>query len=320
MNDIVETMDLEAIEQVRADVRLVMTEDGLTQADVARESGLAYGTFTPWLSGKYQGRSADVAARVARWLESRKTRTRTRAVLPTEPEFQETPTAAAIMETLAFAQAAPDFSVIVGGAGIGKTRTINEYQRRSSNVYVVTAEPCVSSPINLLVAIAAEMSVVEGASNKLSRAIAAKLRGAAALVVIDEAQHLTSAALDQLRTLHDKAGCGIAVSGNESIFVRLQGGTAQSAQFAQMHSRVGKRVVQPKARTRDACMLIAAWGIDPVSEEAALLKKIAAKPGALRIMTKVVRLASMLAAGAEAPLSTRFIKQAWDQLSAVALD
>lgn len=320
MNDIADTMDPEAIEQVRADVRLVMTEDGLTQADVARESGVKYGTFTPWMTGKYQGRSGDVAAQVARWLESRKTRVRTRAVLPTAPDFLETPTSASIMETLSFAQAAPDFSVIVGGAGIGKTRTINEYQRRGSNVYVVTAEPCTSSPNNMLVAIAAEMGIVEGAANRLSRAICGKLRGAEALLVIDDAQHLTSSALDQLRTLHDLSGCGIAVSGNESIFSRLQGGTAQSAQFAQLFSRVGRRVVQPKARTKDACILIAAWGIDPTSQEAALLKKIAAKPGALRIMTKVIRMASMLAVGADTPLSTRFIRQAWDQLSAGALD
>lgn len=311
----------EAQEQIRAEVRLVMTEEGLSQAEVAREAGIAYGTLTPWMTDKYQGNGSNVAHKVSIWLESRKERARTRAVLPSAPAFVDTATAVSIMDTLAFAQMAPDFSVIVGGAGIGKTTAILEYQKRNPNVTVVTAEPCITSPNNLLVAIAEEMGVLEKAPNKLSRAIMARLRGANALLVIDEAQHLSSPALDQLRTLHDKAGCGIAVSGNESVFARLQGGAAQSAQFAQMHSRVGKRIVQPRARARDVCQIIQAWGLDGASQEANLLKKMAAKPGALRVLTKVLRLAGMLAAGAGAErVTVRHIQQAWDQLSSASLD
>ena len=324
MNEDTETpmgpMGAETLAQIRADVRLIMTEEGLTQKDVARETGVAYGTLTPWMTDKYAGNSAAIGQQVSVWLESRKERKRTLAVLPTAPAFVELPTSSSIMETLAFAQAAPDFSVIVGGAGIGKTTSILEYQRRSPNVFVVTAEPCVNSPNNMLLAIAEEMGILERASNKLSRAIVGKLRGAKALLVLDEAQHLSSAALDQLRTLHDKAGCGIAVSGNESVFARLQGGVGQGAQFAQMHSRVGKRVVQPKARARDVCLIIAAWGVDPTSPEAGLLKQIAAKPGALRLLTKVLRLAGMFAAGADTSLTVKQIRQAWDQLSSTKLD
>ncbi|MEP9350603.1 AAA family ATPase [Xanthobacter sp. KR7-225] len=314
-----ETLSPEAIETTRAEVRRIIAEEGIAQTEIARQADIAYGTFTPWMTNKYAGDSAKIAVKVTRWLETRRERARTLAVLPAAPGFVMTSTAASFMETLAFSQATPDFGVIVGGAGVGKTTTIEEYQRRASNVTIVTGEPCHSSPNNMLTAIATEMGIAERRSNMISGAIVARLRGASALLVIDEAQHLDSKALDQLRTIHDKAKCGVVVAGNESVFARLQG-DARTAQFAQLYSRVGARTVQSQSRPKDICALILAWGIDGESDEGKLLKVIARKPGALRGMTKAIRYASMIANGAGEPLACRHIKQAWAQLSSLPLD
>ncbi|MDI4664684.1 AAA family ATPase [Xanthobacter autotrophicus] len=315
-----ETLTLEEIEAIRAEVRIIMAEEGLTQADISKETGIAYGTFTAWNAGTYKGDNSGFAIKVRRWLETRRERKRTHSVLPKAPSFVATPTAQTVMEIMAFAQAAPDLGVVVGGAGIGKTTAIEEYQRQHSNVYVVTAEPCLSSPNNMLSAIADELGVIERRNTYVSRAIVARLKGASALLVVDEAQHLSSQALDQLRTIHDKARCGVIVSGNESVFARLQGGETKGAQFAQLHSRVGMRIVQATPRARDICALVAAWGIDAASPEANLLKLIARKPGALRGLTKALRIANMLAAGSGEALSARHIRQAWSQLSSSSLD
>lgn len=316
-----ETLSPEAIDAVRAEVRIIMTEEGLSQADVARETGIPYGTLTPWMGGTYKGDSSGKAIAVMRWLETRRERKRTHAALPATPGFVGTATAQGVMEVLAFAQSAPDFAVVVGGAGIGKTTAIEEYaEHRASNVIVCTMEPCTASPNNMLGEIAERMGLLERRNTKLSGAIVARLRGAAALLVIDDAQHLSSQALDQLRTIHDKARCGIVVSGNESVFARLTGGDANRAQFAQLHSRIGMRMVQAASRARDICAILAAWEIPPESEEAKLLKVIGRKPGALRGMTKAIRLARMLANGAGEPMTVRHIRQAWAQLSSTNLD
>ncbi|WP_029004808.1 AAA family ATPase [Azorhizobium doebereinerae] len=315
-----ETTAKEALDALRTEVRLLMGEEGLTQADIAKEAGIAYGTFTPWMGDTYQGNNVGIGEKVSRWLETRRERKRTRATLPVAPGYLATPTSEAITNILSFAQVAPDFGVIVGGAGIGKTTTIQEYQRRAPNVHVVTGEPCLSSPNNMLAAIAEAMGVIERSSNKLSRAIVSRLRNSGALIVIDEAQHLGSPALDQLRTIHDLAACGVVVSGNESVLSRLQGGEGRGAQFAQLYSRVGMRITQPKPRAKDVCAIVKAWGIDADSKEAELLKQIARKPGALRSLTKTMRLACMLAGGAQEPLSAKHIRQAWAQLSSVQLD
>ncbi|WP_439098068.1 hypothetical protein, partial [Oceanospirillum linum] len=52
-------------------------------------------------------------------------------------------------------------------------------------------------------------------------------------------------------------------------------------------------------------------------KETHLLKEIAAKPGALRGVTKALRLASMFAKGADDRLSTDYIKAAWTELGAM---
>lgn len=307
------------VEAVRAEVRAIIAEEGLAQSEIARETGIGYSTFAAWLNGTYKGHNEVQTASVQRWLETRKERKRTHAALPAAPSFVATPTAQAIINTLAFAQAAPDFGVIVGGAGVGKTTALEEYKTRATNVFVVTSEPCHASPNNMMMSIALALGLVEQRNARISGAIVSRLKGAAGLLVIDEAQHLSTQALDQLRTIHDLAKCGIVVSGNESVFARLQGGEARGAQFAQLHSRVGMRVVQPQPRARDICAIVQAWGLDPESAEAKLLKTIARKPGALRGLTKTMRLAGMIA-GADAPITAKHIRQAWAQLSAVSLD
>lgn len=306
---------------LREEVRAVMARDDLSQRDVADESGVPYGTLTPWMGGTYQGRGDRIAAEVQKWLDTRRARARTVAALPPAPPFVLTQTANDIHAILSFSQVAPDFGVIVGGAGIGKTSAIEEYARRASNVWVVTGEPTMNSHHNLLAAMAHELGVLERRSNCLSRAIVAKLRGSGGLVVIDEAQHLSGSALDQLRTtVLDLARCGVAVSGNETVLTRLQGGDARTSALAQLHSRVGMRKTQTGARPADIAMLIERWGV--VDEKAArMLTTIARKPGALRVMTKAIRLAAFVAGSANAAdIAPVHVERAWAQLSATRIE
>lgn len=319
---LVETEERPAEDQeaLRAEVRLIMATEKLSQQDVAKEVGIPYGTFTPWMGGTYKGDTADKAALVRRWLETRRVRARTISVLPDAPGFVATPTAMAILDLLNFAQAAPDFVVVVGGAGIGKTSAIEAQQRRAPNVFVITADPITASPTNMLSAIAETVGVVERRSAWLSRSICNRLKGSSGLIIIDEAQHLSTLALDQLRSIHDMGKIGVAVAGNESLYARLQGaGGARGSQFAQLFSRVGMRINQPKAKTKDATAILDAWNLQHGSASR-LLQQIASKPGALRNMTKTIRLAHMLAAGSGETLDERHVRAAWQQLSATNLD
>jgi DNA transposition AAA+ family ATPase len=306
----------EEIAALRQQVAQLIEGERLTQADCARQAGVAYGTFTGWYRGTYQGDNNKVAATVARWLRTREERARTSAILPTEPGFVHTEMTSRITSILQYAQIAPDIVVIAGDAGTSKTSSARHYADATPNVWLVTADPNCSSANAMLGEICAVIGVAERSAAKLGRAIGEHLRGKQALLIIDEAQHLGLPALEQLRSLHDKYGIGVGLIGNVSIYSRIDGG--RTAQFAQLFSRVGMRLTKTRPSAGDVRQLLAAWGIDGDAEQA-YLQAIAAKPGALRQMVKTIRLACVMAAGAGADAVTiEHLRSAYSRQSAEA--
>ncbi len=297
MNKPDDTDDFKAAAQdaLRGQCRAILDEEGLKQSDLARESGVAYGTFTAWMTGNYAGRNDRIAAEVARWLKARIERRAAVAEVPRAPGFLRTPSAEGFLQVLMMAQVLPDISAIVGGAGIGKTMAARHYRETSPNVTLVTANPSTSKANTILGAVAEELRLTERNSTRLYKSIGAKLVDAQALIVVDEAQHLTLGALEQLRALHDIYGVGLAFIGNETVHGLLSGGR-NGTEHAQLSSRFGYRVVQRKPRERDIEMLLDAWGVIE-AEERKFLGMIGRKPGALRAVTKALRLAGLMAEG-----------------------
>lgn len=316
MNMITATSPIDAaaateMAMLRYDVRKVLTEANMTQADAARESGIANATFSAWLNDTYKGNSERIAQDVKKWLDARASARRTLARITPAPGFQATPTAQEFLDAIQYAHVAADISVIVGAPGIGKTMAARHYQSITPHVWLVTMEPTTAKPNAMLAEICAVMEVTEKASTRLSRAIGRHVRGKNGLLIIDEGQHLKSEAMDQLRTLNDLYGLGIVIIGNEAVVARLEG---DKATFSQLYSRVGVRLRQTKAKPADIAAMISAWGVTD-EEEARNLTVIARKPGALRSLDKTLKLASTLAAGAAEPRTLTHIRAAWSRLA-----
>jgi hypothetical protein len=274
----------------------------LSLAAAAKASGIASSTLSAWLSGKYAGDNDRVAADVRRWLDSKRAGARARAVLPPALPFVLTRSAEMFQDVLAHAQYVVDLVVICGGAGVGKTTAARRYAVDNPNVWLLTAEPTISSPHAMLEYLAAVLNVQERAANKRSQAIVKRLLGSEGLLIIDEAQHLTTQALDQLRTIHDLAHIGLALVGNEEVYGRLDGG-GRVAKFAQLTSRIGMKATRARPAAADIDALLDAYGVTGGAERK-LLREVARLPGALRGMLKTLRLAHMLAIGAEAEAPT----------------
>lgn len=294
---------------IRAECRALQAE-GMPLTEQARQSGVAYKTFAAYIGDAYQGDNEKVGGEIAKWLRARKERAATSSSLIKQPDWVETPTAAHLVAMFTFAQTAPDIVVGATGAGHGKTVTARHYRSTRPNVYLATMRPTTGGVHTMLAEIAEVVGVEERMANKLSRAIGRKLAGSQSLLIIDEGQHLKTEALDELRSLHDGWQIGIAILGNESVYTRIEGLGRQSS-LAQLFSRVGMRLSQAKLPTADAEALIAAWGIDD-ADTVKLLKAIAAKPGALRSMSKTLSLAHV--AGG---ITADTVRAAYRQLGAV---
>ncbi len=302
------------IAKIREQALTVIETEGLNRTAAAREAGIAQATFLAWLNNTYEGRNDNVASRVQIWLSSRTERRRAAAALPQAPIYVPTQTASRIHEVLQWAMIGPDIVVVAGAAGVGKTTACQQFAGVNPHVWVATMTPEMASVHRMMGAIANAVGVTERNAARITDVCGAKMSGTGGLLIVDEAQHLRAPALDTLRALHDLYGIGIALVGNESVYGRLEGGEGRRPEFAQLYSRVGMRFTRSKPYGQDVCALIQAWG---VTDEAAikLLKSIAAKPGALRGMTKCLRLASMLAKGAGEALGEKHVTAAWARLS-----
>lgn len=283
-----------------------------TKRAAADEAGMAYQTLAAWLNGAYPGDNAKAADDVERWLTARATRQATLAKAPQAPRFVPTPTVDGIMATLAHAQHMPDFVVIVGPPGIGKTVAACQYKLRNPNVTKIVGGPSLRSPAAVLDELAYAMNVqANGRMHMKLRAICSRVQDKGALIIVDESNFLSTEALEQLRVIHDQANCGIALVGNPHVFGRLAA-EGNHGQNAQIDRRVGVRL-RPKVTTADIDALLDAWAVQGDAERA-LLRKIGRKPGALGKLTKVLRMSHLMAAQERAPLSAELIRQAYAQL------
>lgn len=314
MTDTITPIKTQRDDALVAQVEQVMGAERLSQAAAAQLAGVHKTRFNQWLKGRYSGDTRKIEANVRRWLESRRSAEALNATLPAAPEWVETPSARAVLSALSFAQMAEAVSVIYGGAGVGKTLALTQYRQQAPNVWVVTATPAASAPGSILARIAQVLGIrASGAVHVVEASIIERLRDTRGLLVIDEAQHLTSRALDAVRSLHDAAGVGLALVGNEVVYAQLTGGS-RSVGFAQLFSRIAKRVRLSRPKAGDIDALLDAWAItEPAARS--IGHDIGKRPGALRGLSQTLRLASLFASGQP---GTEHIRAAWKDLGGEA--
>ncbi len=284
-------------DSVRQAVRQAAEEDGLSIPAIATEAGVGRSTFQAFMNGTYAGNNNQLAESTRIWLSSRAKQAKVKSATPPRIGFVQTPSATSFMSLLEQAQFDPDMVTLCGEPGVGKTEACREYQRRNSNVFLLTGEPGMRSPYAVLEHLCDLLDVRESSSVRRSRAIARFLIGRRALIVIDEAQHISLSALDQLRALHDNPAVrvGMALVGHPDIKLRMQNGGPR-AQFAQLDSRFGMHLLRRKPLAGDVAALLDAGSIFG-KEERRLLSAVANKPGGLRKMDRTLRVARMLATG-----------------------
>ena len=300
---------------VRAAVAEAMAQDGLSQMGVATRSGVAHSTLSAWLNGTYKGNNDGVADKLRVWLQTRTAASRTRAAIPDAPRFLLTPTASAILDVLEIAQTVPDIAVIAGAAGIGKTSAAEYYRSQNSNVWLVTMEPSYGTMGAVLRVLAEALGLAPNrGAGDLSDSIRRRLTGTSGLLIFDEAQNLRPEFVDQIRGYHDRAGVGIALMGNQTVASRY-GRANFSEAYAPLFSRVGQRLRQKGPKTADIKMLVDAWGLSDVDAAKAAIA-VGKMPGAARTLTKVLRMAHLLASSdGRKDVSVKDVEAAWAQLS-----
>lgn len=272
---------------MRAVVRDAMARHKMSQAVIAREIGISSSTLSQWLSGVYAGSDAAIAGKVAAWQANRQAGAALAAA--GAAPWVDTSAGRAVDDALLFAQEAGAIAVIYGGAGLGKTTALKRYATGNPNVWRLTATPATSGLMAMLegVASALELRDIQNRPSAYASEIVRRMTGTRGLLVVDEAQHMGTPALEELRSIHDASGVGVALVGNEAVYARLGGGSRR-ATFAQLFSRVALRVRVGAPGRADTDAMLSAWGIDG-EQEREWAHQVATLPGGLRTLVHVLR-------------------------------
>lgn len=141
-----------------------------------------------------------------------------------------------------------NFGVVTGFVGVGKTRFCKEYAATHPQTILVEASPNMTPGV-LLNFLLAQLSVPAppGLDAKFKAVITALL-GTNYLLLIDEAETCSAAALHYLRRIRDMAQVGVLLTGTEKLNVLIK---PEHGQFDQIRSRVGMWPKTIERITRD---------------------------------------------------------------------
>jgi len=300
----------EEIDDLRDRLKAHKEKTGLAWSQMAQITGVPQGTLSSWVPGTYnQGKlyeSHDIAAKIHRFFLKLEERDALEAALPQEPDFQLTQSAKRMMTCLAMAQLG-DMALIATPPGCGKTASVRQYAATRSQVFIATMSPASRGVQTMLIAVLSALGEKDGKGSPafLSARVRARLTRAEALVVLDEAQHLSAQALEEMRSIHDETDCGVALVGDETLHANLK-------RYPQLYSRLGVRHVQPRPTAEDIIALAKGWGVER-GPELSFLQEVGRKPGGLRTLTKTMKLAVRSARAGGAPLEVADMRDAFAQ-------
>ena len=291
-------------------------QTGMSWSELAKRTGIAQGTISQF-GGEhgYAGDEEKVAEKVLRFRQLLAAQASIQVDAPELPGYFETETSKQLTSMLAWAQRGRVVLAALG-AGLGKTSAAKQFRACYSNVFLATMTPATAGVNTMQIEVLEALGEknASGTPQKLSRRIRERVANVGSpLLIVDEAQHLSEKALEEIRGWYDAAGLGIALFGNVGVLQRLQGGNRSDA-FAQLFSRVSLKVVRLLPLGGDVDAMAQAWGIFDDSV-IAYLRKICMTPGGLRGGTMALELGSMIAASEKKPLALDHLQDAWAQLS-----
>lgn len=282
------------------ELRTLMDSKGYQQKQVAQLLGVSVATVSLYLKGEYNGNVADIDRKVDELIERDKAK-----VVEAKYNAAFVPTLAARrgMEVMAFAHVEGEINVIYGSAGLGKTQMLKEYARRNSSAVLIEVDPS-CTPKVLLRKIAETVGAnARGVNNELLDSIVSKLKGSERLLMIDEAELLSTRSLEFIRRIHDLTGVGVVLAGMPRLLINLKG---KNNELAQLYSRVGFACDLGNALSEEDLGLLAESALGTSEFNAPLIK---ASNGNARRLSKLMRGVVRSSEINQTPISKELVEQ-----------
>lgn len=282
------------------ELRALMDSKGYQQKQVAQLLGVSVATVSLYLKGEYNGNVAEMDRKVSELIERDKAK-----VVEAKYNAAFVPTLAARrgMEVMAFAHVEGEINVIYGSAGLGKTQMLKEYACRNSSAVLIEVDPSCTPKVLLRKIAEAVGANARGVNNELLDSIVSKLKGSERLLMIDEAELLSTRSLEFIRRIHDLTGVGVVLAGMPRLLINLKG---KNNELAQLYSRVGFACDLGNALSEEDLGLLAESALGTSEFNAPLIK---ASNGNARRLSKLMRGVVRSSEINQTPISKELVEQ-----------
>jgi DNA transposition AAA+ family ATPase len=224
------------LEEVQAHMCDYIDKAKVTKASVARSLNINEGRFNSFLTGKYPGDNEPLRKMSIQYLNLRLRRLELKKL---DLKFFDTAQALNVKAVSKMVQLHRTMGVLYGNAGIGKTRSLEEFTRENTNVHMVTAYHSITA-LDLMQLICSALKVeAKGLDGTKMLAIIRTLENTDKTLIVDEAHHLTLKNLEKIRAIHDAANIGIILSSSSELIERMTG--RKKHEYDQIFSRISIR-------------------------------------------------------------------------------
>lgn len=246
------TLDLN---QVREELEIFLESQGLSQAALGRALGISGASISTFRKGEYKGNNEELARKIKLYLDDYTSKDKgadTQSVEVYESHDKQ-------MADFVINEAVRDkeIAIIVGCAGSGKSTIAKDYARIHPNVILI--EATLHSTARVILDELCERLHISGGRNLHEKVIliAKELKRRDVVILIDEAEHLSVRALEDLRRIWDFSSCPLILFGTEILLKNLIG---KNGELRQLYSRIGGKW-NMKGLSQEECETLFVKGI-----------------------------------------------------------
>lgn len=213
-------------ENIKEKIQQYIQNSGKSQAKVAKELGVSTAMLSTYLGGTYNGNPETIenkAQELFAVIEQAST-------VVKAPSYVGTSISEEVYRTIGYCHVSKCMGLIIGHAGVGKTKGAVKYSNDYSEAIFITATKACKSQKTIYKLIARKLRINENLNiSDLEMAIREKLDGSNKILIIDEAQHLPVTVIDGIRCLNDENAesdlppVGIVLMGNFDLWYKMNG-------------------------------------------------------------------------------------------------
>jgi len=216
-------------------VMTFLERHGLSQATLSRSIGVSGSAISQYLKGKYKGDVGTLEEKLGNFMKnynpSSRDQAETRVIATANMQLSHF-----IINELIVSK---KMGAIYGSAGCGKTTMIREFVKTHPEAIVIEAVP--GMQMSTVLSEIANKIGVQSQKNmtRMVKDIAKKLTMQEAVLIVDEAENLTTSTLESIRRIWDFSDTPTVLVGTYALLSNLKG---RNGELLQLNSRIARKV------------------------------------------------------------------------------